>query len=490
MARVAERQVEALAKTTSPPVIDLGDPPTITPPQASNQPSGILAAWTALEALSPQTYRQPEDLAGGDRSCVADLTGDLVPWETIERSRPSRRLYYQVILGAIPMDRATEALVKAFGEDEERGFRVREKAAIAAILLDKNGVLVEEHGIVVSSFAWALPLALKLKLGALGAWPRIEPRIVFALGGMLRRFDAYGAPIPLGHRAIEEAHDWLVEQFGLPNHLVEAPTFALRVYHYVKAKKPPEPTLLNSFFLGDLARAATLVGESSSPIGLRRYLGIEQPKQTFDLLMDQTALEKAIAPAMMPAARWPSPGGHPLVLLQQAAVNLARSELSGREGIVAVNGPPGTGKTTLLRDIVAACVLDRALAMAAFDDPEKAFTASGETMPLGERAFFHLYTLGPSLKGHEILVASSNNKAVENVSRELPAAKAVGRPPEELSYFKSISDLVHGQRDASDADGKHGGVASDPIETWGLIAAVLGNAKKPRYLPTVFLVAR
>jgi hypothetical protein len=155
-------------------------------------------------------------------------------------------------------------------------------------------------------------------------------------------------------------------------------------------------------------------------------------------------------------------------------VNLARSELAKSEGMIAVNGPPGTGKTTLLRDIVAACVLDRALAMSAFDDPETAFSPSGEKVSAGEKAFFHLYTLAPSLKGHEVLVASSNNKAVENVSRELPAAKAVGRSFDELSYFRSVADLVLGNRDF-DAEG----CADQPdlIETWGLIAAVLGNAK-------------
>ncbi len=112
--------------------------------------------------------------------------------------------------------------------------------------------------------------------------------------------------------------------------------------------------------------------------------------------------------------------------------------------------------------------------MASFEDPEKAFTASGERVSLGEKAFFHLYALDPTIKGHEILVASSNNKAVENISKELPAKKAIGQTATELNYFKSVSDLIHGQGQKSDDEEQ---LSSEPIETWGLIAAVLGNAK-------------
>ena len=158
-------------------------------------------------------------------------------------------------------------------------------------------------------------------------------------------------------------------------------------------------------------------------------------------------------------------------MLQQAAVNLARSELVGREGVVAVNGPPGTGKTTLLRDLVAANVVDRALAMAEFGDPEQAFVASGQKMAAGDKAFFNFYRLHPSLRGHEMVVASSNNKAVENVSRELPASKAIGM--DGLTFFKSISDNLHAPPEGDDDDEETG----DGVETWGMIAAVLGNAK-------------
>ena len=470
--KLGARVAKALAGDTS----SSSPTPEPAPPETANDPAAILAAWTALEALSPQTYRRPEDLAAGDKSCVAKVSPHNLPWINGERSRPKYRLYYQLVLGAIPMDRATAELITVFGADEERSTPSTEKAAIAAVLVDKKGILVEEKGIAVSSFAWALPLALQLKLRSLGDWPRVEQHIVEKLGTMLSRVDADNNPVSLDWPIIETAHCWLVEQFALPACLIEPPTFALRIYHYFKAKNPPEVSLLNSFFLGDLAGASSLVGSSSAPTGLRSYVGIDEPKEVFDLLSDRAALERTVAPMMMPTARWPSPGGRPLVMLQQAAVNLARAELAGREGVVAVNGPPGTGKTTLLRDIVAACVLDRALAMAAFDDPEKAFTPSGEKWQAGEQAFFHLYALAPGLKGHEILVASSNNKAVENVSRELPAAKAIGRATEELSYFRSVSDLVHGRRDEIDADGEEPGVAPEPVVTWGLIAAVLGNS--------------
>src|SRR3546814_20674574 len=92
------------------------------------------------------------------------------------------------------MDRATEELVKAFGADDEKSQRLREKAAIAVILVDKHGVVVEENGIAISSFAWALQLALKLQLGALGDWPCIEYKIIATLDDLVRRIDKDGKP--------------------------------------------------------------------------------------------------------------------------------------------------------------------------------------------------------------------------------------------------------------------------------------------------------
>jgi hypothetical protein len=99
----------------------------------------------------------------------------------------------------------------------------------------------------------------------------------------------------------------------------------------------------------------------------------------------------------------------------------------------------------------------RARALAAFDDPEDAFRHQGQIRR--GQAFTHLYELASTIRGHELLVASSNNKAVENVSRELPERSQI-----EASlaprYFPTTAAAVAGEGQ----------------EAWGLIAGVLGNA--------------
>ncbi len=52
---------------------DLGPLPSLSPSGKATDACAILAAWTALEALSPQSYKRPEDMATGDRSKVAIL---------------------------------------------------------------------------------------------------------------------------------------------------------------------------------------------------------------------------------------------------------------------------------------------------------------------------------------------------------------------------------------------------------------------------------
>jgi len=421
---------------------------------AGASPEHILDAWTALEVLSPQTFRRPEDLAVGDRTRIATLEDRLLPWEGAgEKPRPKTKLYFQVVLGSIDLDPAYKELLASFPDRRPERPAAWGEAILGLVTLDREGRLVEPPAVSVSSFAWGLPLALKQNLAALSGWSKAEGKLIDDLDELLRRARPDEKDPPLDRQTLEGGFEWLMNRLGLQPQWVKRPRFAVRSY---TSADSPEPLLLNSFYLHDLRKARALFKKGSPTRNLRRYLGVELPERRADLLHDEAAIEASVAPKRIPVARWPGPGRHSLVLLQQAAVNLALTDLQ-QGGILAVNGPPGTGKTTLLRDLVAAIVTWRAEAMARFDDPADAFSPSGEKLVSGA-ASLHLYRLDKRLKGFEIVVASSNNKAVENVSAALPALDAVAEDAHGLRYLKTLSDALFG------------------CETWGLGAAVLGNA--------------
>ncbi|HYW08461.1 MAG TPA: hypothetical protein VE913_15990, partial [Longimicrobium sp.] len=377
---------------------------------------GVLDAWITLEVLSPPAYRRPEQLAGGDRKAVAGLGGARLPWEGEgERPRPRTHLYYQVVLGSVSLEHAFGGLLEAFGDTRNERPAASGRAILASVTVDRTGRPVNAPAVGISSFGWAVPRALSGKLGTLAGWSDAEAALVDGLEQRVRRTDEEGEPLPLTREVIQEAFDWLVSTLGIAREWVEAPSFVIRAYQYFLNQDPPDPLLLNSFFLNDLAAARRQAVAGRLPPLLRRYLGVEVPSDTADLLENTSTLTRALAPRQMPPARWPAREGAGLVVLQQAAVNLAVHELADG-GLLGVNGPPGTGKTTLLRDLLASVLTARAEAMLAFDEPAKAFRNSGMKLRSGHGGWTHLYHLDSRLRGFEMVVASSNNKAVENVS--------------------------------------------------------------------------
>lgn len=437
-------------------------------PPVTNAPESILSAWTALEVLSPSTFRKPEDLASGDRSRVTRLDTVELPWERGEKSRPKQRLYYQIVLGAIRMEPAIELLIERYGDTRIEKPRASSNAALAIVIVDQQGRLADSSAVAVSSFGWGVMTALNGELDGLALWPKVESQLVGRIEKVLRNEDPENAgnSQPITRTRLMTAYEDLIATLELPVKWMEPPYFAVRSYTHFRDRNPPEPILLNSFFLADLSLAKELFTNDEAPHNLRRYLGIKRPTQTQDLLLDDETLENAVSPQSTPLARWPGPGRNPLVLLQQAAVNIAFSETTPN-GLIGINGPPGTGKTTLLRDLVAGIVTQRAQAMVRFENPEIAFLSTDLKLSVGQ-GWIHLYELSESLKGFEIVVASSNNKAVENVSAELPGLNAIASDVPNLQYFKTISDSIH------------------KCQTWGLIAAVLGNAQNRSVFKQLF----
>lgn len=452
----AEQTKPGIKKTTLKRS-DLGPKPAV-----ANAPQDILRAWTALEVLSPQGYKREADLVAGDNSKIARFDERDLPWNLGEKSRPKKRLYFELILGSVALAPAVEELLKLYSDDRPDKPSMMGYCPIASILLDKEGrPLEEDTSTAISSFAWGVPIALQGDLRSLADWPQQERQLLGDFRKRLIKRDRNDEVVPLTKKHIKELFDHLVHSLNLTGHEIKAPYFALRRFEFFASKTPPEPGLLNSFFLEDLSQARILESKNGLPYALKHYLGVATPSQKTDLLEDDAGLQKLLQPALTPLGRWPGNGRYPLALLQQAAVNATDKQLM-KTGILAVNGPPGTGKTTLLRDVVAARIIERATVMSEFKRPASAFTPTNQSFQRNG-AKITLHKLDERLKGFEMVVASSNNKAVENVSAELPALDAIAQDAPNLRYFKSISDKVLGR------------------ESWGTIAAVLGNASN-RYL--------
>ena len=87
-------------------------------------------------------------------------------------------------------------------------------------------------------------------------------------------------------------------------------------------------------------------------------------------------VNKILSVENAPLGKWPSK--FMPAFMQQVAINLAikkgSSDLFGVNGnIFSVNGPPGTGKTTLIKEIVVSNIIERAILLSKYEKPDDAF---------------------------------------------------------------------------------------------------------------------
>ena len=210
-------------------------------------------------------FRKEADLTHGDPAYIAFLNDNLLPWEKGEKSRPKKRLYYELILGTIALGPAVEKLQKVYADNRPDKPNLQGKrAAIASILLDKDGRPLEEHetSAAISSFAWGVPVALKGDLKPLAQWAGQEKVLISKLREQLIQHDKKGDVVPLNKEHISDLYNFLTDMLELRGHNIAPPNFAIRRYEFYASKTPPEPELLNSFFLEDLSKAQGLARQS------------------------------------------------------------------------------------------------------------------------------------------------------------------------------------------------------------------------------------
>jgi hypothetical protein len=226
---------------------------------------------------------------------------------------------------------------------------------------------------------------------------------------------------------------------------------------FVSKKELDDP--LNSFYAEDIEAVQSAIIDGNFGSALQQFLSNQENPARVDLDKDKESLIAGVHPSRLPLAAWP--GTFPLVTAQQFAVNTIHSELAVA-GIYSVNGPPGTGKTTMLKDIVASVVQQRADKLMAFNRPEDAFKSRLKI----ENHEYPVWRLDQSLCGFGVVVSSANNGAVENISRELPGLSTIDKSIK-LDYFSQVSDSLTLNKGES---------RPKVQQTWGLISGALGNS--------------
>ncbi|HVI47747.1 MAG TPA: AAA domain-containing protein [Chitinophaga sp.] len=226
----------------------------------------------------------------------------------------------------------------------------------------------------------------------------------------------------------------------------------------VPADNTPDTSFLNSFYLDDLQTLInTPVPQWSKPLQEYMTVHINKDERT-DLLASEDALIQTLDPALLPAGRWPSDITHGLYTAQRGAVNTLLHELETTGGMQGINGPPGTGKTTLLLDIIAHVIVARAERILQ-TGTDNFFISKYNKIQRDQKKFAGYYQTNPDIfADSSIVVASNNNGAVENISREIPATRKIDtRHFASANYFAEAAQRLLQE------------------ESWGIMSATLGS---------------
>lgn len=451
----------------------------------------ILAFWWMLELFSPQSVPALTRKATrpSDRQVLEWQPGEPLPWNKLAPPGPAgdtpRVWRHTVYLGVYKLEATYESVGRVFGKDPDAyDKRPDGESACAGLLIDQDGRLIADSA-VLSSALWAV--------GRIHDPGPQDPRwmdgfneaaeafteVVDDYEGRRRDACGDGRPPPYDAesltRLLKIAHAVARvnghEDLASDRVIIESVAVSVR-----RAEESADTDFLNSFYLDDLATVHSQVARGNAGVALAAYLSGDDCLATgdrIDVVARPDVVDRGTAIDRLPKGRWPAKPDHALALSQQFAVNRALNDLAPTAGLMGVNGPPGTGKTTMLRDILAGNVVERARQLAALAKPDEAFTDVTHRWMDGDGYPRIVRQLRPELTGFEMVVASANNAAVENVTTEIPARKAIEEPwRESADYFAEIATKVLREVPSDDPAS-----ASAPPAAWGLVAARLGKKR-------------
>ncbi|WP_219953229.1 DEAD/DEAH box helicase [Dickeya zeae] len=431
----------------------------------------IVRYWHAVELLQPQSAPKLEKRSNSYSAFIHDtpIQHPVPPWasESVVSKQvlPKKRVWSHTLYAHLYDSRlVAEELKEAYGAD--RGYRepqYRESALFAA-KFTMAGQMVD-NSFVLSSEAWFLGRVLTGK-----DWTRGFEDDQKAAGDQAKLL-LVGQ---VSGDSLRELTQWILQFLGVADFFghVDRHPFRFRSQPVKPNKPESEDDPLNSFLLDDLADVADSLNKGVKSAPLDQYLRQYDPQQRLHVDDDRASLPliDRLMPDAYPNSCWPAERHLGLVHSQQLAVNTILSTLADGQGLLGINGPPGTGKTTLLRDLIAAIVTSRADALAKLPRASDGFLKNGLEEANDGGKPQSCFKLNPALYGFEIVVASSNNGAVENVTLELPQRDKIDESwLPEAEYFAELGGLTTGK------------------PAWGLISGALGSkARRSKFVDRYF----
>lgn len=471
-----EHSKKILPSITSPSITETQTNVTIS---QQNHQSYILDYWRCIEFFSPQKIPK---LAPSDKSePTIDISQKtpLFPWEYRHpyqnKKHPPKTIQQHLVYCAVYSNNLlSESLKNAFGKDESTfDERINGDSSILALIISQDGRPLFDS-FVLSMSTWSLSQLLTGKITNPNWLDGFEKyaealSLEFTTYCRLDEEDEFGAKLqkqgynigkPLQGSDLFKIIARFVKELALPlDNTIKIRVKSICI-HESNAFKTDAQDFFNSFFINDLKKVSTSINSDIPGQALKNYLSSasqNSKRKKIDIRQDLNHVFEQLAPQYFPKGCWPSPGHYPLVLSQQFAINSLFKKLNKKNGIFAVNGPPGTGKTTLLRDLIADVIVKRAECLAKYGDLTKVLIKN----KIGWKSDQYARTLSvwpKEFEGFSIVVSSCNNGAVENVTYEIPGKSAIDESWETYTnYFSSISTKL--------------------IEkpSWALIAARLGN---------------
>ena len=441
--------------------------------------SSTIKFWRAVELFEPKDISRSKSGSDDEKLFEASCNEDL-PW----LNQPNAKNSYQVFCGAMEITEITGILEDIFGKDDYENFGTANKGKCAVFTFKINGFGEPiPQSFVLSSSAWLLGKTLTSSQNSndwLNGFDKdfseytvfFEQRIALLKDQKsnlsedresINENENQLKAAPVTFEDLENEAKIICHKLGLQKVII-SPAIAYKEAfsrQLVNGTTNNESEILNSFIQKDLGFVADKVDAGKYGEGLKDYLLSDEKldaKSRTDIANSKAILFKNLSPALFPAGRWADDKLYPLAFSQQFSVNSILEKLTNKSGLFSVNGPPGTGKTTMLKDVIAAVIVDRAKRLADYADPIQAF--KGKTIRCEKKDYtYWVAPIDEKLKRSGIVIASSNNGAVENVTKEFPVKKKLDSNWQtQCEYFsETATNLID-------------------KPAWGLIAAILGNS--------------